>query len=307
MNDLHALTRSLAAGLLLVLTCAASAAAQKTFDSPDAAAQALIDVAKSGKLDSLLDLLGPGSREIAASADPVVARQNREVFVVAARERWRLEEDGADRRTLLIGNEDWPFPVPIVRGPMGWRFDAAAGREEILARRIGRNELATIDACYAFVDAQRRYAQEGHDGKPAGAYAQAIASAPGRRNGLYWPTKPGEKRSPLGSLLAEADAHARTAKNSQSKRAAFHGYYFRVLTAQGASAPAGAQSYIVNGVMTGGFALVAWPSAYDVTGVMTFIVNQDGVVYEKDLGPKTDALAQAMIAYDPDASWRPAR
>jgi Protein of unknown function (DUF2950) len=289
---------------LVVLFAATSIAGQRTFDSPDAAAQALMDVAKGGKLDALLDLLGPGGRELAASSDPETARQNREVFVAAAREHWHLEEDGADKRTLLIGHEDWPFPVPIVRGPMGWRFDAVAGREEVLARRVGRNELATLDICRAYVTAQQRYAADAHDGRPAGVYAQAFASEPGRQNGLYWPTSHGQKRSPLGSLVAAAASEGRSMNVSGAKPTPFHGYYFRILTRQGASAPGGARSYIVGGAMSGGFALIAWPAVYDASGVMTFVVNQDGVIHEKDLGPKTDALARGMKAYDPDASWQ---
>lgn len=293
--------------LLLSLTVAPSAFAQRTFDSPDAAATTLIDVVKTGKLDALIELLGPGSRDLAASSDPDTARRNREVFIAATKEHWELEENGADRRTLLIGGENWPFPIPIARGPMGWRFDTAAGRDEVLARRIGRNELATIDTCHAYVDAQRRYAKDAHDGKPAGLYAAALMSDAGKENGLYWPHVAGARRSPLGSLMADADAHARTAKNSQAKSAPFHGYHFRVLAAQGAAAPGGAQSYTVNGSMSGGFALIAWPAVYDSTGVMTFIVNQDGVVHEKDLGQKTDALARGIHAYDPDATWRVVR
>ena len=299
-----ALTLTALVFALAVSFGATATAGQRTFDSPDAAAQALLDVAKVGKLGALLELLGPGSRELAAASDPETARQNREVFVAAARERWRLEENGADKRTLLIGNEDWPFPVPIVRGPMGWRFDAVAGREEILARRIGRNELATLDICRAYVTAQQRYAADPHDGRPAGAYAQAFASEPGRQNGLYWPTGAGQKRSPLGSLVAAAAAEGRAMNVSGAKSSPFHGYYFRILTRQGASAPGGARSYIVDGAMSQGFALIAWPAAYDASGVMTFVVNQDGVIHEKDLGPKTDALARGMKAYEPDASWQ---
>jgi len=277
---------------------------QKVFETPDEAARALIAIAKSGTLDDLIALLGPGSRELAAVSDPVTARQNREVFTVAAAERWHLEAQGADRQVLLVGNEDWPFPIPLVRGPRGWRFDAVAGREEVLARRIGRNELATIDTCRAYVSAQRRYAQDPHDGRAAGAYAQSFASDPGKENGLYWPAQHGQKRSPLGDLVAQAASEGRPLGGATSRPIPFRGYYFRILTAQGPSAPGGARSYLTDGVMTGGFAVVAWPAVYDVTGVMTFIVGPDGVVYEKDLGPATDSTVRQMRAYDPDTSWR---
>ena len=301
---------------LLIVVCAyallaapagratAASSEQRVFDTPDEAARALIAVAKTGTLDDLIALLGPGSRELAAASDPDTARRNREVFTVAARERWHLEEHRADRRALLVGHEDWPFPVPLVRGPMGWRFDAVAGKDEVIARRIGRNELATIDTCHAYVTAQRRYAQQGHDGRAAGAYAQVFASDPGRENGLYWPTQHGQKRSPLGELVAQAAAQGRSLGGAAPGPSPFRGYYFRILTAQGASAPGGARSYVVDGVMSGGFALIAWPADYDVTGVTTFIVSHDGVVHEKDLGPKTDEVARKMRAYDPDASWR---
>jgi len=189
--------------------------------------------------------------------------------------------------------------VPIVKGADGWRFDTAAGKEEVLARRIGRNELDVIATCHAYVAAQRRYAQQAHDGKPAGIHATKFQSDPGKENGLYWPAAHGQKRSPLGDLVAEAAAEGR----SRSEPSPFHGYYFKILTGQGRAASGGARSYLVKGEMSGGFALVAWPAQYDATGVMTFIVNQDGIVRERDLGAQTDAIARKMTVYDPDASW----
>ena len=289
-----------ACALLAVAAVATAAGPQRTFDTPEDAVKALIEVVKAGKLDDLIAILGPGSQDLAASSDPVTARQNREVFRIAFKEHWSLIDEGKGK-TLIIGNEDWPFPVPIVKDGAKWRFDTAAGKEEVLARRIGRNELETIETCRAYVTAQKRYAQQGHDGKPAGVYAAVFRSDPGKQNGLYWPANSGEKRSPLGDLIGEAADGKGT---PDGKPQPFHGYYFKILTAQGAAAPGGAFSYIVNGDLSKGFALVAWPAQYNATGVMTFIVGQDGIVREKDLGSGTDAAARAMAAYNPDKSWQ---
>jgi hypothetical protein len=281
----------------------AQAAQQRTFGSPEDAVKALVDITKSGNLEELLSLFGPVGRELIASSDPATARRNREVFTVAVGEQWRLTDAGPNRKTLVIGNEDWPFPVPLVKEGNAWRFDTAAGKEEVLARRIGRNELSVIETSRAYVTAQRRYAQVGHDGKPTGVYATTFASDPGRENGLYWPATKGQKRSPLGELVAQAAQDVRPG-GERAQPSPFHGYYFRILTAQGATAPGGARSYVVNGNMSGGFALIAWPAQYDASGVMTFMVNQDGIVVEKDLGRGTDAAARAIISYNPDKSWR---
>jgi hypothetical protein len=278
---------------------------QRTFASPEDAVKALADTAKKGDLDALLAIFGTEGRELIASSDPATARLNRQVFTVAMSEKWHLEDSAPDRKTLVIGNEDWPFPVPIVKGADGWRFDTSAGREEVLARRIGRNELQAIATCRAYVTAQQRYAQQGHDGKPAGLHATKFQSDPGKQNGLYWPVARGEKRSPLGDAVAQAAQEGRPQAADRVQGTPFHGYRFKILTAQGAVAPGGARSYIVKGEMSGGFALVAWPAEYDATGVMTFIVNQDGNVLERDLGPQTDAIARKMSVYNPDKSWRP--
>jgi len=278
---------------------AAQTAKARTFGSPDEAVKALLGVAKAGKVDDLLAIFGTDGKDLIASSDPTTARRNREVFTVAAAERWRLVDAGPNKKTLVVGNEEWPFPVPLVKKADGWRFDAVAGKEEVIARRIGSNELEAIATCRAYVTAQHRYAKDGHDGKPAGVYAATFRSDPGKQNGLYWPAPKGQKRSPLGDLLA--DAEDRGAAGGEP--APLHGYYFRILTAQGAAASGGAKKYIVKGDMTGGFALVAWPAQYNVTGVMTFLVNQDGAVREKDLGPGTAAAAKAMTSYNPNASW----
>jgi hypothetical protein len=285
----------------------AQAAQQRTFGSPEDAVKALFETVKAGKVDQLLTLFGPDGQELIASSDPATGSANRQVFAVAAREQWHLEDEGPNRKTLVIGNEDWPFPVPLVKDASGWRFDTAAGKEEVLARRIGRNELAIIETSHAYVTAQRRYAQQGHDGKPAGVYATKFQSDPGKENGLYWPTTKGQKRSPLGDLVAQAAQEGRTVGGDRSQPSPFHGYYFKILTTQGAAASGGAKSYVVKGDMSGGFALIAWPAQYDATGVMTFLVNQDGIVLQKDLGPGTDAAARKITSYNPDASWHEAK
>jgi len=300
---------ALACAFALLVICsflsspAAQTAQHRTFASPEEAVKVLIDTVKAGNLDQLLAIFGPDGKELIASSDPATARLNRQVFTVAIGEHWHLEDQAPNRKTLVIGNEDWPFPVPIVKDASGWRFDTAAGKEEVIARRIGRNELEAIATARAYVTAQQRYAQQGHDGKPVGVYAVKFQSDSGKENGLYWPAKKGEKRSPLGDLVAQAAEEGRPVGGG-SQPSPLHGYYFKILTAQGAAAPGGAKSYVVKGEMSGGFALVAWPAQYDVTGVMTFVVNQDGVVYERNLGPGTDAAARKMTAYNPDSSWR---
>jgi Protein of unknown function (DUF2950) len=289
----------------LSITTAAQTNRHRTFATAEDAVKALITAANAGSLDELLAIFGADGQDLIASSDPATGRRNREVFTIAVAEQWRLE-GGANRRTLVIGNEDWPFPVPLVKEAGRWRFDTAAGREEVLARRIGRNELAAIQTCRAYVTAQQRYAQHGHDGKPVGLFASTFRSDPGKENGLYWPAARGQKRSPLGELVGAAAEEGRPL-GVERDRSPFHGYYFRILTAQGTAAPGGARSYVLDGEMSAGFALVAWPAQYNVTGVMTFVVNQDGIVHEKDLGDATDAAARSMTQYNPDASWHPVK
>jgi hypothetical protein len=261
--------------------------AQRTFATPEEAVRALTAAAGAPSIDELLKIFGPDAEDLVASSDAATARGNREVFTVAIAEGWRLQELGATRRTLVVGNEGWPFPVPLVKSANRWRFDTAAGKEEVFARRIGRNELAVIGICRAYVKAQHRYAQQGHDGNPAGRFATALRSDPGKQNGLYWPAGPGQPRSPLGDLVAQAAEEGRPLGADRERPSPFHGYLFKILTSPG------------------GFALVAWPLEYDATGVMTFVVNQDGVVREKDLGAETPTAVAGMARYNPDASWRP--
>lgn len=265
---------------------AAQGTRPRAFASPEEAAKTLIATVKKGDVDVLMAIFGPDGKDLLQSSEPAAARLNRQVFSVAAAERWRLEDAGANRKTLVIGNEDWPFPVPIVKEANAWHFDAAAGKEEVVARRIGGNELAAIETVRAYVAAQHRYAAEGHDGNKPGAYATKFRSDPGTQNGLYWPVKKGEKRSPLGDLVAQAAEEGRTASADGSQPSPYHGYYFKILPSPK------------------GFALVAWPAQYDVTGVMTFLVKEDGVVKEKNLGPNTDTVARSLRTASADASWK---
>jgi hypothetical protein len=282
-------------------------ASQRTFATPEDAVRELAAAAKRGNLDEVLAFFGPGGTELISSSDPATARMNRDVFVAAFAESWRLADEKNGRKTLVIGNEDWPFPVPLVKDKTQWRFDTEAGKEEVLSRRIGRNELEVIDICRTYAAAQRQYASTGHDGKPAGLYAATFHSDAGKQNGLYWPAGKGARRSPLGDLVAEAATEGRGLEANTQGPAPFHGYVFKILTAQGANVAGGAKSYVVDGKLSGGFALVAWPAQYDASGVMTFVINQSGVVWQKDLGPDTAKTVAAMKAYDPDTSWKEVR
>jgi hypothetical protein len=293
------------ATLMTLVSCTRSAPAPSApiFATPEDAVNALVAAVKAGKQEDVVKIFGPEGQELADSSDPATARRNRDVFTTAAAERWLLVDEGSERKVLVVGNEGWPFPVPLAKVTGGWRFDTAAGREEILDRRIGRNELAVIRVCRTYVAAQQLYAKRGHDGQPAGRYARTFGSDPGRENGLFWPSEGNKKRSPLGELVATAAAEGRPLGHDGAPPTPFHGYHFKILTAQGPAAAGGARDYLAGGTMSGGFALVAWPAQYNVTGVMTFLVNHDGIVREKDLGPGSDAVARAMTVYDPDASW----
>ncbi len=300
--------RTLAAAILILTAgsfsaLAAQASAQKSFPTPEEAVKALAAAAKAGDKAQLLAIFGPEAEGVLSSGDPVADQRSREIVVVALEEGWRLVSKGSKTRELIIGGEAWPFPIPLVKETGGWRFDTAAGKEEILARRVGRNELSVIQICRTFSDAQKVYASVGHDGKPAGIYAQKVRSEAGKQDGLYWPTKVGEPLSPLGELAAQAAEEGYKVQEGNTGPRPFHGYLFRPLTAQGASAPGGAKSYLVDGDMTGGYALVAWPAEYGNSGIMTFIVNQDGIVYEKDLGEETSKTASALKEYNPDKTW----
>jgi hypothetical protein len=278
-----------------------TADAQENFKTPDEAVSALIAAAKSADQKALTRLLGPGSAEIVSSGDAVADADARRRVIEAYDAKHKVTMEGADKAVLILGAEDWPFPIPLVRKDGTWRFDTAAGRDEILYRRIGRNELSAIQACLAYVDAQHDYAEKDRAGSGAGIYAQRIVSRPGKKDGLYWPAVAGEDESPLGELVASATAEGYRAGQ---QRVPYHGYYYKVLTRQGPKAPGGALDYVVRGKMIGGFALVAYPAEYGNSGIMTFLVNHQGVIFEKDLGPRTATIAAGMTAFDPDGTWQ---
>ena len=273
----------------------------RTFSSPDAAVDALMQAMKSGDQKELSTIFGSGSGDLLSSGDAVADQNMREEFAKDLEEKHSLEKSGDDKMVLVYGDDDFPFPIPIVKKGDQWQFDTAAGREEILARRVGRNELSTIQVCLAYVDAQREYASKDRDGDGLFEYARKFRASPGKRDGLYWPTEPNEPDSPLGELVADARSEGYGGKPAGTP---YHGYVFKILTAQGPHADGGAFDYIVHGRMLGGFALVAYPAQYGNSGVMTFLVNYDGVVYSKDLGPKTKSIAAAIKRYDPDSTWK---
>ena len=276
---------------------AAQSVKQKTFATPEDAVVALVDGNKAGDLSALRALFGAAGEKLLDSGDPVIDQRGREVFLVAYAEKAALMTVSPTRAILYVGNEEWPFPIPLVKEGQMWRFDTAAGAQEILYRRIGRNELTTIRVCQAYVDAQQEYAAQAHDGKPAGIYAQRIASTPGMHDGLYWKSEDPAQLSPLGEFAAEAAAEGY--RDVKGQPPAYHGYHFRILTGEGGSAG----SYVVNGEMRNGFALIATPAVYGSSGVMSFIVNQKAVVYEKDLGPDTTTVAASINQFNPDPSW----
>jgi len=292
----------LAAFLLVGAASHAAGTKQKNFASPEEAVQALIAAARAGDSEMLLAVLGPEAKELVRSGDTAADKEARGRFVRAYGEANRLVKTEGGLALLVIGKDEWIFPIPIVKDASGWYFDTEEGKEEILNRRIGRNELSAIQAVRAYVDAQREYYQRNPQNDKLLQYAQKLVSGKGRRDGLYFPVKAGEPTSPLGPLFDRVQAGA---KDGAAKRAPYHGYYYRILKGQGPDAPGGAYSYLAQGRMIGGFALVAWPAAYGNTGVVTLVVNHDGVVYQKDLGPGTAAAVQKMTSFNPDKSWKP--
>jgi hypothetical protein len=285
----------------LIYSAASVAAAQQAFKTPDEAASALVKAAKAGDMKALVAVLGPDGEDIVSSGDEVADQATREKFVAAYDAKNRINMEGDNKAVMVIGPEDFPLPIPILRKDGMWRFDTAAGRDEILFRRIGKNELDAIQASLAYVDAQNEYAEKDRTGAGINTYAQRIISQPGKKDGLYWPTSQGEEESPLGDLVAQATAQGYRVGGG---RTPYHGYYFKILTKQGPAAPGGELDYVVNGKMIGGFALVAYPAEYRNSGVMTFIVSHAGDVYQKDLGPNTDKLAERMTSFNPDSTWQ---
>ena len=289
--------------IALAVPASAQIAGQQTFASAGEAVDALVAALKAGDHARLLAVLGSNAEPVISSGDPVADKAEKENFLAAYAEKSALVPGDTDTMVLEVGTDGWPLPIPVVRRNGRWFFDAAAGAEEIVYRRIGRNELAAIEVCRGAVSAQEEYASEGRDGQPVGTYAQKLISDAGRHNGLYWPVAPGQPPSPAGPLLAKASGESYAF--AAGTPTPYHGYYYRLLTAQGPAAPGGAKSYLVDGGMVGGFAFLAYPAEYRQSGVMTFLVGADGVVYEKDLGPRTAELAKAMAEYDPDRSWTP--
>jgi hypothetical protein len=282
---------------------AGAALAQKGFATPEEAVRAFAAAMRSNDQNELLAIFGPGAIELVSSGDPVSDQQRRERFIGDYDRRNRLATDGA-KLVLVIGEKDWPFPVPLVKKGDQWVFDTKAGKEEILNRRIGENELSTVQTLLAVVDAQREYAMKDRDNDGLREYARKFGSDPGQKNGLYWETQPGEEPSPLGELVANARAEGYRRSGAKQGPIPFHGYYFRILTQQGKHAPGGAFDYIVKNNMIGGFAVMAYPALYGSSGVMTFMVNHEGVVYEKDFGRNTAKTATAIMSFDPDTTWK---
>jgi len=317
---------TIAVALLLVATQLANAAqpvpatqkqvaqksvVQKVFATPAEAAKALVEALRKHDKNLLLAVIGQSSRNWLSSGDEVADRHDKEKFIAAYDRKNSISQTTDDKAILLVGDDDWPFPAPIVRKGKGWVFDAAAGREEIINRRVGKNELDTIQTLLAVVDAQREYAAGDPDGNGYHDYARRFISHKGKKDGLYWPVQAGEPLSPLGPLVGAAAREGYGKKSGSGKSgvkpAAYHGYRYLLLEAQGKDAPGGAYSYLVNGKMIGGFAIVAYPAKFGVSGIMTFLVNHDGVVYQKDLGKSTEAEALRMRRFNPDAGWKKAQ
>jgi len=293
-----------AAAMLLVAPLAeAQKVTQKTFASPAEAVAAMVDAVKSDDAAKLRAILGPGGGKLINSGDAVADEQHRKAFAANYDTANKLRLEGDARAIVLVGKDEWPMPIPLVKSADGWRFDTRQGSEEILKRRIGKNELAAMEVVRAIVDAQRDYVAKDQDRNGLLEYATKFVSAPGKRDGLYWEAGSNEPQSPLGPLIAAAakDGYAQSAMLPLKP---YHGYFYRILTRQGKGAPGGAYDYMVRGKMIGGFAVIAYPARYGASGIMTFMVNHDGVVYEKDLGKNTAALAEKMTAFDPDSSWQ---
>jgi hypothetical protein len=278
---------------------------QKSFPSPEEGARALIDAAKKNDTKAILEILGPEAKEFMETGDAVNDRESRERFVKAYEEGNALTKSGEAKVILEVGKDKWPLPIPLVKESSGWRFDTKEGKEEIINRRIGRNELDVIQVCLAYVDAQREYYMRNPQNDKLMQYAQKFISTKGKRDGLYWDAKADEQPSPLGPLVVQAKAAGYQAGGG--KPVPYHGYYYKILTGQGADAKDGAYDYLVRGKMMGGFGMVAYPAQYGSSGIMTFIVNHEGLVYQKDLGPSTASVASSMTKFNPDKTWAPAK
>ena len=283
---------------------ASSQPAQKEFDTPKQAVDSLVQAAEAFDAPALKEILGPDSADLITSEDSVMDKNRALAFVAKAKEKNSLQADpkNANRVVLSVGNDDFPVPIPIVKSKGKWHFDTKAGRNEILLRRIGTNELDAIEVCHGFVEAQKEYAEEKHDDSQVNQYAQRIISTPGKHDGLAWQNSDGTWEGPVGEGVAKA---LEQGYSNPDRSQPYHGYYFKVLKGQGPAAPLGEMDFVVKGAMIGGFALAAAPAQYRVTGVQTFIVSHDGIVYEKDLGPDTLKTFQSMDRFNPDKTWHP--
>jgi hypothetical protein len=276
-----------------------SAHAQARYQTPEAAVSALVEAVKTGSKSQMKRVLGPHADDIVESGDEVADAETRQRFLSAYDAKHSFSFEGNKKASISLGADDFPFPIPLIHNQAGWEFDAAAGRREILYRRIGRNELDAIQTCLAFVDAQNEYADKDRTGEGAGLYAQRIVSSAGKKDGLFW--RDDRDQSPLGELAAQAAAEG---YQVGAGGAPYHGYFYRILKGQGTNAPGGALYYVVKDKMIGGFALIAYPAEYGNSGVMTFLVNHEGTVYQKDLGQRTAAIARRMDLFDPDQTWK---
>jgi Protein of unknown function (DUF2950) len=285
--------------LIAIAVLSSIALAQQGYKTPQQAADALIASARTDDQKAALVVLGRDGEDIISSGDKISDNAVRQRFVTSYEAKHHIAMDGDNKATLMIGDNDYPFPIPLARKAGLWSFDTEAGRREILFRRIGHNELDAIQTALAYVDAQNEYAEKDRNGAGAGVYARRFVSENGKKDGLYWPTAQGEE-SPLGELFAAA---SRQGYRADQGRSPYHGYYYKILTRQGPAAPGGAADYIVKDKMIGGFALVAYPDEYRNSGVMTFIVNHQGTVFQKDLGPDTEKIAEAMTSFNPDKTW----
>ena len=272
-----------------------------TFATPEEAVMALSTALEKNDQERLRQIFGPDTEDLLKSGDDVADRRGREAFIKRLHKRHQLVAGNPDRLMLHVGEDDWPLPIPLIREDGRWHFDGEEGAEAIVRQRIGANELRTIDVMHGYVEAQEEYAATGHDGAPAGVYAQRLRSEPGKHNGLYWEAAPGEAQSPAGPFLASATSEG----YGVTQQEPYHGYLYRQLFAQGKDAPGGAREYLVDGKLTAGFALIAYPVEYGASGIMTFIVNQDGRVWQRDLGDNTEAEAAAIKQFDPDSAWTP--
>src|ERR1019366_7772793 len=307
-SSLRIIPKLLLASLLILLPGRLLAAEEQRFASPQAAVDALKAAVEARDTNTLHAIFGPTIHGL-VSADVVGAAAERELFMGRVKEKVSLVPESDSKDVLQLGADGWPFPIPLVKQDGQWFFDSEAGREEILNRRIGENELGAIHVCRAYKEAQRQYAAEDRNGDGVLEYAQLLRSTPGAHDGLYWSTRTGDELSPLGPLVAEArfEGYRHQTKILTEEQSPYHGYHFKILTRQGKHATGGKYNYIINGHMIAGFALVAWPAEWGNTGVMTFIVNQQGKVYQNNLGPKTAKIAKAITTYDPDDTWTPAK